>query len=55
MELGRLKQKSSWFLTGFVMGCVVTIVLILYIAVKAEEKAQEYSYRTGDFSQYLDF
>jgi hypothetical protein len=54
MELGRLKQKSSWFLTGFVFGCIFIIILLLYITVKAEEKAQVLSSVTGDYSYYLE-
>ena len=54
IEFGRLKQRANWFLTGFVFGCIFMIVLLLYVAVRAEEKAQELSYATGDYSYYLN-
>ena len=54
MELGRLKQKSSWFLTGFVFGCITVIIVLLYISVKAEQKALGLSSVGGDLTDYLD-
>lgn len=53
MELGRLNQKASVFLTGFVFGCIFMVILLLYIAQKAVERAEALSYATGDYSHYL--
>ncbi len=53
MKVGTLKQKANWFLVGFVFGCAFIITILLFAKVKAEEKAQELSYTTGDYSYYL--
>ena len=41
MRLGSLQQKASWFLVGFVFGCIFIIILLLFVMVKSEQKAQE--------------
>ncbi len=40
MKVGSLHQKASWFMVGFVFGCIFIIILLLYVSVKAEERAQ---------------
>lgn len=40
MKLGNLQQKASWFLVGFVFGCIFIIILLLHIMVKSEQKAE---------------
>lgn len=54
MQTGNFKQKANWFLVGFVFGCIFIIILLLFAKVKAEEKAQQYSYLTGDYSYYMN-
>ncbi len=39
MIVGSLQEKANWFLVGFVFGCVFIIILLLYLSVKAEQKA----------------
>ena len=40
MKIGDLKQRANWFLVGFVFGCIFIIILLLFITVKAEAKAE---------------
>ena len=54
MELGRFKQKSNKFLTGFVFSCIFIITFLLYISVKAEEKAQVLSSVGGEYADILN-
>jgi hypothetical protein len=54
MKVGNLQQKANWFLVGFVFGCIFIITLLLFAKVKAEQRAQELSYLTGDYSYYLE-
>jgi hypothetical protein len=54
MRVGTLQERANWFLVGFVFGCIFIITLLLYAKVKAEEKAQTYSYLTGDYSYYIE-
>ncbi len=54
MELGRLKQKSSLPLTAFVFSCIFVITFLLYVSVRAEEKAQVLSSVSGEYGSYLD-
>lgn len=53
MDLGKLKQKSNNILTGFVFICIFLIIFFLYIAVKAEEKAQTLNSVSGKYADYL--
>ena len=39
MQVGHLHQKANWFLVGFVFGCIFIIILLLYVAVKSEKRA----------------
>lgn len=54
MQVGSVKQKANWYLVILVIGCAIIITLILYVKVEAEERAQEYSYLTGDYSHYIE-
>lgn len=54
MKTGSFKQKANWFTVGFVFGCIFVIILLLFVSVKAEQKAQDLSYG-GDFRSYLEY
>lgn len=53
MKVGSFRQRANWFTIGFVFGCIFIITLLLFVTVRAEEKAQELSYMTGDYSYYI--
>lgn len=53
MELGRLKQKASWFTVGFVFGCIFIIILLLWISVRAEQKAQSLISISEEYDYYM--
>jgi protein-S-isoprenylcysteine O-methyltransferase Ste14 len=53
MPVGSFRQKANWFTVGFVFGCIAIIIVLLYLSVRAENKAEELSYQTGDYSQYM--
>lgn len=40
MKVGNLQQKANWFTVGFVFGCSFIIILLLFVKVKAEQKAR---------------
>lgn len=39
MKVGSFQQKANWFMIGFVFGCISIITLLLFVMVKAEERA----------------
>ncbi|MEQ1499967.1 MAG: hypothetical protein ABL917_01175 [Parcubacteria group bacterium] len=39
MKVGSIQQKASLPIVVFVFSCIFTIIFLLYISVKAEEKA----------------
>lgn len=39
MKIGSFRQKANWFTVGFVFGCTFIITLLLFVMVKAQEKA----------------
>lgn len=53
MQIGNFKQKANLYLVGFVFTCIVVVIFLLEVKVKAEQKAQALSYN-GDYSAYLD-
>jgi hypothetical protein len=54
MIIGEFNQKANWFLVGFVFGCIFIIIILLYIKVLAERKAQDYIY-DGQYYSYIEF
>lgn len=52
MQIGKFTQKANIYLVGFVFTCIVVVIFLLEVKVKAEEKAQALSYN-GDYSSYL--
>lgn len=54
MKVGSFKQKANVYLVGFVFSCILVVIFLLYIKVKAEEKAQDLSYNSGNFDSYLE-
>lgn len=54
MKVGSFRQKANWFTIGFVFGCIFIITILLFIKTRAESKAQELSYLTGDYSYYIE-
>lgn len=54
MQVGTFKQKANVYLVGFVFTCILVIIFLLYVKVKAEEKAQDLSYNHGNFDAYLE-
>lgn len=53
IQLGNYKQKANKVLVVFVFACAVFITMLLYVKVRAEQKAQALSY-SGDFSGYMN-
>lgn len=52
MELGRLNKKASPALVIFVFGCIVIVIVLLYLMVMSERKGEEltsvYSYSLSE-------
>ncbi len=54
MKVGSFNQKANWFMVGFVFGCIFIIILLLYIKVEAEKKAQDFIY-DGQYYSYIEY
>lgn len=56
MQIGNFKQRASWFMVGFVFGCISIIILLLFVMVRAQEKADYLDsisvYGDGDVDMY---
>ncbi|MFZ2621251.1 MAG: hypothetical protein WAX85_00860 [Minisyncoccia bacterium] len=52
IQVGNFHQKASWFIVGFVFGCIFVITVLLYIMQRAEAVSQDLSSVLHD-SQYI--
>lgn len=53
MEVGHFNQRAPNLLTVFVFSCIIVTIGLLYIKVKAEEKADNITEESEYYLEYL--